>query len=234
MNQDTVLIIADDAEFSRSVMARWQTERMVPAFTLMSSESWNGPTQAAYDLAVVGPIRNGKLPVILDTLSGSASPAVFVPSDGQPAPALRSSHPRLLVLPRREGWLDALIVLCTEALRHAEAATRARRAEAAAAGNERYATLGRYILEMRHSFNNALTSVLGNAELMLLEPGALSAEVREQVDTIHTMALRMHEIMQRFSSLESEMAAAEKSSHRETRTSSHPAMAAAAPSRKIR
>ena len=47
---------------------------------------------------------------------------------------------------------------------------------------ERQATLGRYVLEMRHNLNNALTSLLGNSELLLLEPGALSAEARPQVE----------------------------------------------------
>jgi hypothetical protein len=53
--------------------------------------------------------------------------------------------------------------------------------------------------------------VLGNAELMLLEPGTFSAEVRDQLATIHTMALRIHDIVQRFSSMESEMKFAAKS-----------------------
>jgi len=50
---------------------------------------------------------------------------------------------------------------------------------------------------------------------MLLEPGAFSAEVRDQLATIHTMALRIHDIVQRFSSMESEMKFAAKS-HSET------------------
>lgn len=81
---------------------------------------------------------------------------------------------------------------------------------------EREAALGRYMLEMRHSFNNALTSVLGNSELLLLEPGALSDQTRDQVETIHTMALRLCEVMQRFSSLENEMRFPAEESHGET------------------
>jgi hypothetical protein len=73
------------------------------------------------------------------------------------------------------------------------------------------------MLDTRHSFNNALTSVLGNAELMLLEPAALPTHVREQVDTIHSMALRLHEMMQRFSSLEIEMHFADRESQIDTR-----------------
>lgn len=217
MSQETVLIIADDADFPRNVMGRWQAERKVPAFTLVGSESWKGAQRASYDLAVVGGIRNGRLAMVLDSLEDAGSPTIYVPADPHSATAMRNSHPRLLVLPQHDGWLDSLILLSLEALRHAEAATRARRAEEAAAQDRRHATLGRYMLEQRHSMNNALTSVLGNAELLLLEPGALSAEVREQVETMHSMALRMHEIMQRFSSLESEMNFAEKESQRETK-----------------
>jgi signal transduction histidine kinase len=61
------------------------------------------------------------------------------------------------------------------------------------------------MLEMRHNLNNALTSVLGNSDLLLLEPGSLSAQTRAQIETIRNMTLRIHEIMQRFSSLEKEM-----------------------------
>jgi signal transduction histidine kinase len=85
------------------------------------------------------------------------------------------------------------------------AETRARAAELSCAALERHATLGRYMLEMRHSLNNALTSVLGNSDLVLLEPGSLSAQTRAQMETIRNMTLRIHEIMQRFSSLEKEM-----------------------------
>jgi hypothetical protein len=76
---------------------------------------------------------------------------------------------------------------------------------------------------MRHTMNNALTSVLGNAELMLLEPGTFSAGVRSQIDTIRNMALRLHEILQRFSSLEKEMMFVEKQAAKEQATHSQAA-----------
>ena len=83
---------------------------------------------------------------------------------------------------------------------------------------QRNAALGRYMLDMRPSVNNALTSVLGNADLLLLEPGqAMHADAREQIRTIHTMALRLNEIMQRFSSVAAEMRAGEKESQAETK-----------------
>src|SRR5207302_8912327 len=104
--------------------------------------------------------------------------------------------------------------------RRVEAAHRAKRAETVATATNRQATLGRYMLDARHGFNNALTSVLGNAELLLLEPGVLPERMREQIDTIHSMALRLHEMMQRFSSLESEMHFTERESQSENRGTS--------------
>ena len=98
----------------------------------------------------------------------------------------------------------------------------ARRAERAAAKNEPHATLGRYILEMNHSVNNALTSMLGNAELLLLEPGQLSSQSLAQIKTIHSMALRINEVMQRFSSLASERQEAQNASQAETQETSSP------------
>jgi signal transduction histidine kinase len=105
-------------------------------------------------------------------------------------------------------------------LRRIEASRRAERAERIAADSAGYATLGRYMLEMRHSVNNALTSVLGNADLLLLEPGQLSGLAREQIKTIHSMSLRLNEIFQRFSSLATEMREIEKESQAETENDS--------------
>jgi signal transduction histidine kinase len=123
----------------------------------------------------------------------------------------------VLVLRRHEGWLDSAILLANEMLRRGEAQERARIAEHTAANLQRHATLGRYMLEMRHNLNNALTSVLGHSELLLLETGAFSTEIRDQIEVIRTMALRMHEVLQRLSSLDAEMQFAEKKSHNEMR-----------------
>jgi signal transduction histidine kinase len=110
-----------------------------------------------------------------------------------------------------------------ESLRRAEALQLAHQAERHAAKNEHHATLGRYMLDMKHSVNNALTSMLGNAELLLLEPGQLSAQSLAQIKTIHSMALRINEVMQRFSSLSSEMQEVENASQRETEEPAAPA-----------
>ena len=217
MNQETVLIISDDAEFPRVVMSRWQAERTVPAFTLLTGELWNGAKAAAFSLAVVGPLFKNRTAAVLDKLEAAGAPAVFVSTDGKAIRTVRANCPRAVALQQHDGWLDAVVLISSEILRRVEATARAQRAEQAASARERDATLGRYMLEMRHTFNNALTSVLGNSELLLLEPGGLAAQARDQVDTIHTMALRLREVMQRFSSLENEMRFSEKESQAETR-----------------
>ncbi len=217
MNQETVLIIADDAEFPRVVMTRWQAERTVPPFTHLTGELWNGAKAAAFNLAVVGPLFKNRTSTVLEKLEAAGAATVFVSTDGKAIRAVRANYPRVVALQQHDGWLDAVALISGEILRRVEAASRAQRAEQAAGARERDATLGRYMLEMRHSFNNVLTSVLGNSELLLLEPGSLSAQARDQVDTIHTMALRLREVMQRFSSLENEMRFSEKESHGETR-----------------
>ena len=68
------------------------------------------------------------------------------------------------------------------------------------------------MLEARHNLNNALTSVLGNSDLVLLDADKFSETVRAQIETIRNMSLRMNEIMQRFSSLEKEMRLVEQQS----------------------
>ena len=70
---------------------------------------------------------------------------------------------------------------------------------------EHQAALGRYILDVRHNLNNALTSILGNSDLILLDAPTLPAAQRSQVETIRNMTMRLNEIVRRFSSLQKEM-----------------------------
>lgn len=210
-----LLVISDETEFARALMARWQAEKIVPAVTLLSSDLSQSAIAAGHELVIVGPLRRGDPGAILRALEQFTTSVICVVSDSR-ATALRAEHPRALIVPYQDGWANTLVLLATEALRRVDAVLRARRAEKAAANGHHQATLGRYMLEMRHNFNDALTSMLGNADLLLLEPGELPAQAHEQVKTIHAMALRLNEIMQRFSSLASEMEALEKESQVET------------------
>lgn len=199
-----MLIISDNAEFSRSVTARWQMERHVPTFTLLSGDIWPRCVDN-YAVAVVGPLRRELLSVILEPLHSTQQPLFCVCEDAPTAELVRERWPRTSVLRCDENWLNVLVLSAAEAILRARAEARARAAEEKCAVLERQAMLGRYMLDMRHGINNALTSLLGNSDLLLIEPGSLSAQARAQIETIRNMTLRIHEVLQRFSSLEKEM-----------------------------
>ena len=146
------------------------------------------------------------------------APVICVAEESGVVRTVREAFPRVLAMRRHEDWLEMTVFLGVELLRRGEALTRVQAAEQAAAASHRYATLGRYVLEMRHSLNNALTSVLGHAELLLLEPAVFTPEIRDQINTIHVMALRIHETLQRFSSLDQELQCSEKESQSEIQT----------------
>jgi len=221
----TVLIISDEVDFSRRITARWQMERNVPTFTLLSGELWPRFAVDVFDVALVGDLRRDLLSVVLEPLHSTGQPIFCVCQDAATAQLVHERWPRISILRSNdlrsndlrsndlqnndlrdnEQWLETLVLAAAEAVHRSRAESRARAAESACATLERHATLGRYMLEMRHNLNNALTSVLGNSDLLLLEPGSLSAQTRAQIETIRNMTLRIHEIMQRFSSLEKEM-----------------------------
>jgi len=220
LSHSSVLIVSDDTEFARTVAARWQAERRVPEITLTTSDVWQSSAAQGYNLVIVGPVRNNKISAILSALNATAATAatihVSTEAEARDTQHLAAEHPHVLVIPREDGWIGTLILVAGEALRRAAATARAQRAERASAEQQRHAVLGRYVLDMRPSVNNALTSVLGNADLLLLDAASIHPDAREQIRTIHTMALRLNEIMQRFSSLAAEMRAGEKESQAET------------------
>ena len=221
MNYASVLVVSDETEFARTLTARWQSERYVPSITIATSDVWQATSSSGYNLTIVGPVRDGKRPKILAGLSASAGAACVCLAEDKDLPSLHAEFPQVLLVPVQNGWAGTLILVSIEILRRLDATGRAQHAERQALTFQNHATLGRYMLEMRPSVNNALTSVLGNADLLLLEPGHRSAESREQLETIHAMALRLNEIMQRFSSLAAEMRAGEKESQAETQAASY-------------
>ena len=164
------------------------------------------------------------LPVVLQALDPS-KPILLICDEAQDlknGPQV-SAQPRIMGLRQHEGWLDALVLIVSEGLRRSESAKRLRRAEQENALLQQQATLGNYMREMLHNLNNALTSVLGNSELLLLEPESLPANSHSQVETIRNMALRMHEILHRFASLEKELKVVANQTERESRGKSRSA-----------
>jgi hypothetical protein len=155
-------------------------------------------------------------PDLKQSLAAAGKPAIVIHSD--PARDFYNLHGSVLELRREPGIWPALAGLIgREILRRRQAESRAAEAEKICAAAQAEATLGRYMVEMRTNVNNALTTVLGNAELLVHEPG-LPATVLAQADAIRNMALRLHEVFQRFSSLEKELTVAARESGKKTAT----------------
>jgi signal transduction histidine kinase len=219
LRNTSVLILTDDTEFARLLTACWQTERQLPGLSVLTSELWKGCDAVSPDLIVIGPLKEDKLSSVLQTIESNTAVIFCAPSEHKDFGVLRKRYPRLLHVPLREDWTQMVLLLAGESLKRTEALKIARQAERNAAVNANQAVLGRYMIDMKHNVNNALTSLLGNAELLLLEPGQLSTQSLAQIKTIHTMALRINEIVQRFSSLASEIREAETASQTETENS---------------
>ena len=216
MRTTNALILTDDAEFARLLTACWQTERQLPGLSVVPSDLWQSGDPVGCDLIVIGPLKMQRPADLLSSIAPSAAVILCAPCDSKELTQLRQRYPRLLHVPVRDDWAQVVLLVAGESLRRTEALRLAKQSEQRATQNANDAVLGRYMTDMKHSVNNAMTSLLGNAELLLLEPGELSAQSLAQIKTIHTMALRINEIMQRFSSLASEMRDVETASQGET------------------
>src|SRR5205823_7685266 len=173
---------------------RWLAERGTPAFVLMQSDS-DFQNAADFDVAVLIRIAPENAPAILTALKLTAKPLIIIGSLN-----CQTHHPmNQTVLPEVVDWPELVVVVAQQILQRERASKDLDRVQELNAELEREASLGRYMLEVRHNLNNALTSVLGNSDLILLDPEQLPASLRSQVETIRNMGMRMNEIMQRFS-----------------------------------
>ena len=217
-----VVLIADEPVFTRELMARWQSESSFPGITAMSTDLI-AAGEGRFDLAIICGLRNRRLASVLKVVEAGAYPVICMVEDAAEMKMVKAGHPRVLVMQRHPAWIDSVLLLANECLKRVDLSERLRRAERAAQASSRGAALGRYVLESRHDLNNSLTSVLGNAELLLLDAATFPEPARDQLQTIHEMALHVHEIMQRFSSVAAESRNAENSSQDETEKLSHAA-----------
>ena len=227
MHRPTVLILASDPAFSREITANWPQDPAPrsegPEFIILNEGFSRELEGSNYDLAIADASCDeeddeknrsknkakskhlNKRPSkdLMQSLAGAGKPAIMIHSD--PALDFYKVQGAILELRREPGVWPAMAGLVgREILRRCQAESRARDVEKVCAAAQAEATLGRYMVEMRTNVNNALTTVLGNAELLVLEPG-LPASVLAQADTIRNMALRLHEVFQRFSSIEKEL-----------------------------
>ncbi|MGH9524491.1 MAG: histidine kinase dimerization/phospho-acceptor domain-containing protein [Terriglobales bacterium] len=194
MSISTLLIFSSDPDFAATVMTRWQSPPA--AFIPLRDGQASDGVLSACDLALCGQAPLDSLVAILRSLDAAGKTAICLAPDPAAASTLRHAHPRAIIVLQQEGWFDNLVLLAGELLRSIG------HERGGETGNtEMHAELGRFMLDMRHRLNNALTSVLGNSELLLLEPDLLAPNVREQIAVMHDMALRIHEVILHFSAL---------------------------------
>jgi hypothetical protein len=214
MTPGQILIVSDDSEFVRSLTSRWRMERESPSITAISTNLSAQANSFGHLVVVVGPLRGcTPLPQGLTVHPDSVVCAV---GDEESLKAIRAEHGNWLLLPECAGWMKILFSFAGEVIRRSAAEARAKEAELTNLSQRRFGVLGKSLLEARPGMVNALTSLLGNADLILLSGEPLPDNCREHMRTIHTMALRLNEIVQRLSSVENEMQLSERKSHVET------------------
>jgi len=198
VDRRTILIISDEAEFEIAAKSHWQGSKS--SFTVRSSASSDLLQNEAFDVVIIGGVQADQLEAVLRRVAASGKPAIHI-CKSNPAPVSKG----ILNLPQIDGWAEVLPVVANLVLELQKAKAALASSEQARSQIEQQAALGRYMIEARHNLNNALTSVLGNSDLLMMEAESLDPNLRSQVETIRNMAMRMNEIMQRFSSLQKEM-----------------------------
>jgi signal transduction histidine kinase len=210
VNRPTVVIVSDVPEFAAAATRRWLAQRSVPSFVLAESNSLSEFSEGNFDLAIIGGVSADTLIPVLHTLKATAKPLIHVSKLNGNAP----QGP--ITIPEAPGWPDLLVTIAEQILERERSNAELSKTLETLAKVEQQASLGRYMLEARHNLNNALTSILGNSDLILLDSSALPAVQRSQVETIRNMAMRLNEIMQRFSSLQKEMQLIEQQGQKKT------------------
>lgn len=196
MERPRVVVITDEAEFFGALTAHWSRERNMPILVRKSAKDCSSER---FDLAVVGGLIGPATPA-LDLLRGLRKTVIHV-SRSNAGTKLTG----VVLLPQIAEW-PALVITVAEQIFERQRAT----AEVAAlldknSSLEGQSVLGQYMTDMRHNYNNALTSILGNCDLILLDAHQLPSAMKTQVETIRNMAMRLNEVFQRFSSLQKEM-----------------------------
>lgn len=209
MNRPTVLILSTDPSFAREIKARWPQaagSSQSTDFVVLDPTLAGDCSGAHYDLAIADACSEEisfGLRQAEKLLVAARKPSIIVHANAKLGFCITKTGATFL---HRESsvWAEVAGLLGREILRRRQAESRCHEAEGMSQAAQADATLGRYMLEMRINVNNALTTLLGNAELLSHESG-LPSSVQGQADAIRTMALRLHGIFQRFSLLDKEL-----------------------------
>jgi signal transduction histidine kinase len=200
VEQARILIVSDDREFLNSIVQSWQRMGCAPDFAVCGVE-------AAAGSACSGVVLTDEA-AALPSLAEVAALAILVSGEADAETHAGSHVVRIL---RAEGWADIAAALAQETFRRLILEAQMTELREQMRELERFAAVGRFIVEARHELGNALTGVLGHSELLLLDEGLeLRGKARSQLETIRAMSLRMHETFHRLAALEIELRVAEQ------------------------
>lgn len=200
MEEVKVGIISGDGEFVDCITQSWRRLGFAPLFTVAAEASGN--ELAGHAVVLTDGVQNLRA-LHEDVVLAIALPAAA--ADVQLA-ELQDRDLRVMYIARSGAWADQAALLAQQTVLRLEAQAQLAKMRQRLQEAERYAALGRFIVESRHAIGNALTGVLGHSELLLLEgEEQLRGQARAQVEMIRQMSLKMHETFHRLSSLDMEL-----------------------------
>jgi signal transduction histidine kinase len=202
--KSAVLILCDDSAFSAALQSCWSSRPDAPVFQKTDSRTWKESRAQEAGLVVVAFVAAAVRDLALQACAAAGTPAVIAVTETRVVDEIRSRHPQALVIRQHGSGCEELVAMAAATLRLEQAYARAERAESLLAELRPLAEVGRFVLESRHQINNTLSSVLGNSELLLMEPKTLGSQAREQIRSIHKMSLRLYELVQRMGEVETD------------------------------
>jgi signal transduction histidine kinase len=198
--REKVLIVSGDPEFDAALLRSWRVAGSVPEYQVVEPDAsceWPVSCVAVLD----GAKLHSRLPVDI--------PMVITVTDGELIPVIVEAGRRIVQLRRDAGWAEIAAVLAWECVLREQALQRGDKLEERLSRTERFSALGKFIAGHQHDMANALTGLMGHAELLMTERD-ISQDFRHKMGTIHAMSLRIHDVLQDLSSLDRELRVAER------------------------
>ena len=211
-------MVSSDRDFVDGLAQSWHRLRYSPEFMVASADAAAAFSRCAVvltdDAAALPQLAAGVVLAIAVTTGAAEEGAL--PEPGGKLRVVRLARNLVRNPESGWGWAEYAAALAQETVLRLDAQAQVNDVKQRMRELEHYAALGRFFVEARHGLGNALTGVLGHSELLLLEDEGMRGEVRAQLETIHSMSLKMHETFHRLSSLEMELRVAERQAERET------------------
>ena len=101
VNQRKIVILSDDASFSAQLCDRWQSERVLPAFTVLQGEGTRALAPESMDLAVIDLPRADAHRAARRACELSSKPVLLMCGDANTMQSVRRESPRRIIFSAR-------------------------------------------------------------------------------------------------------------------------------------